>query len=90
MRIHVLHDAKGRILAAVSLKSEGTHPSPRPVAASGQKSLELEVPAEYQHEDLQTICGTLCVDVKSQKFVVAKKSKAAPRRSAKSVRRSKR
>jgi hypothetical protein len=89
MRIHVLHDAKGRILAAVSLKSEGIHPSLRPVAASGQKSVELEVPAAYQHEDLQTICGKLCIDVKSQKLVVAKKSKAPPRRSAKSARRSK-
>ena len=81
MRIHVLHDAKGRILAAVSLNSDGIHPSLRPVAASGQKSLELEVPAAYQHEDLSTICGKLRIDVKSQKFVVAKKSKALPRTS---------
>ena len=89
MRIHVLHDAKGRILAAVSLNSQGIDPSPRPVAASGQKSLELEVPAEYQHEDLPAICGKLSIDVKSQKLVAAKKSKAAPRRSAKPARRSK-
>ena len=73
MKLHVLHDAKGRILAAVRLNSQAKGSVPRPVVGRGQKTLEVEVPAEHRDHDLRTICQNLRVDVKLRKLVATKK-----------------
>jgi hypothetical protein len=82
MRLQVLYDAKGTILAAVDLDSQHDGPMPRLLLARrGQKTLEVEVPAEYGESDLATACGALRVDVKRRTLVAV--PWRAPRASAK-------
>jgi hypothetical protein len=69
MKLQILHDPNGRILAAVHVKPDASGPTPRPVAREGQALIELEVPHEHRGADLHTICGTLRVDVKLKKLV---------------------
>ena len=75
MKLHILYDAKGRILAAVDLtaETEGT-PAIRPVPGRGQKSVELEVPSEHRDLDFLTACQSLRVDVRSGKLVASNKT----------------
>ena len=74
MRLHLLHDSSGRILAAARLDAESKVPVPRPMAARGRqaRATEIEVPAAYHGHDLPTICQTLRVDVKRKTLVPAK------------------
>jgi hypothetical protein len=74
MKLHVLHDAKGQILAAVKIPADPEKSIPRPVARRGQKSVVLDVPKEHHQSDLGTICSNHRVDVKRQ-ILVAKPSK---------------
>jgi|HubBroStandDraft_3_1064219.scaffolds.fasta_scaffold281085_3 hypothetical protein len=71
MKLHILDDRDGRILAAAQVKSEASGPTPRPVAREGQTAIELEVPQEHCNLDLHTICRTLRVDTKLKKLVAS-------------------
>jgi hypothetical protein len=65
MRMHVLYDASGQILAAVELSerdSEGT-PQVRPVAKSNQYTADLDVPPAHADLSFKDACETLVVDV---------------------------
>ncbi|MGH7486911.1 MAG: hypothetical protein ACREMY_15120 [bacterium] len=65
MRIHVLYNSSGKILAAVELSegvSEGT-PQVRPVAKPGQHSADLEGPPALAHLGFKDACEKLVVDV---------------------------
>ncbi|OEJ36539.1 hypothetical protein BGK72_38235 [Streptomyces agglomeratus] len=68
MRLHILHDRAGRILAASSAQAEEDGlVVPRPVPISpGQTAVELEVPGEYRDSDLQEICRELRVGAEKQ------------------------
>jgi hypothetical protein len=85
MKLHLVHDARGRILAAVSLTQDANDTGPRPVAGRGQRVLEVEVPAEHAHQDLLTICQSMRVHARSRSLVLAKKSGTSQRRTATSV-----
>jgi hypothetical protein len=89
MKLHVLHDARGRILAAVPLNEDNKTAGPRPVPRRGQKTLEVEVPAEHAHQDLLTICHTMRVHASSRSLMLAKKMSTRGRRTASSTRRKK-
>jgi len=69
VKIHVLHDSRGRILAAVHVPPDVEGPVPRPVAGRGQKALDVEVPLEFRQRGLVTICKILRVDGKTKKLV---------------------
>jgi hypothetical protein len=65
MRMHVLYDSSGQILAAVDL-SEGVSqdtPQFRPVAKPDQYSADLDVPASLAHLTFREACEKMVVDV---------------------------
>jgi hypothetical protein len=65
MRIHVLYDSSGRILAAVELPegvSEDTS-QVRPVAKPDQYTADLDVPPALADRGFKGVCETLVVDV---------------------------
>ena len=64
MKIHVLYDSSGRILAAVELSedvSDGT-PQVRPVAKPDQYTADLDVPPALAHLSFKDACEKLVVD----------------------------
>lgn len=65
MRMHVLYDSKGQILAAVELSedvSEGT-PQVRPFAKADQYSADLDVPPGLEKLSFREACEKMVVDV---------------------------
>jgi hypothetical protein len=65
MKMHVLYDATGKILAAAELSegvSEGT-PQVRPVAKPNQYTADLDVPAALADLSFNDACEKLVVDV---------------------------
>jgi hypothetical protein len=75
MKIHVVHDAKGRILAAIRVNPDSKVPQLRPMPGRGHSSLELEVPPEHQATDFKTLCQTMRVDAKKKMLVASTKKK---------------
>jgi hypothetical protein len=87
MRLHILYDRTGRILAAVHLDPasdvEGVGEL-RPVPRKGQMSADFEVPAEHAHLDFVEACRALRVDTKNRKLIAIKgRGKLSPRRTKK-------
>jgi hypothetical protein len=67
MRLHVVFDKDGGILAAA--RSDSTGPlRVRPMAdeQAGQQAAEVHVPPEYAHYDLAAVCQRLKVSVKGR------------------------
>lgn len=65
MRMHVLYDSSGQILAAVELPevvSEGTL-QVRPVVKPGQYTADVDVPPDLAHLNFKEACEKLVVDV---------------------------
>jgi hypothetical protein len=60
MKLHVVHDESGEIVAASVIEESGEHPTP--VAGAGQVAVEVEVPGEFAGEDLATICRQLRIE----------------------------
>jgi hypothetical protein len=69
MKLHVLYDDAGTILAAVRLGQDESAPVLRPVPQAGQFSADLDVPHDCCHLDFLELCRTLCVDTKQQTLV---------------------
>jgi hypothetical protein len=67
MKIHVVYDGEGRILAA-SL-DEDNYEGPRPVASSTEHSGTLDVPATLDSTSLEDICLGFRVDVKTRSLM---------------------
>lgn len=65
MRLHIVHDGQGKILAAaeVSQKRKGGMLIPR--ASHGQVEAELDVPKQFETLELREIVRQLYVDTKS-------------------------
>jgi hypothetical protein len=72
MRLHLVHNKAGNILAAVHLKTENDG-GPRPVAGKGEHELVLEVPPEHRGMSFLEICKNLRVDPKTKKLIVPRK-----------------
>ncbi len=94
MKLHVLHDRTGRILAAVHLDPpelpEGGVGELRPVPQKGQMSGDFEVPCEYADLGFAEACRTLRVDTRSRTLMAIKgESKSARTSSANKRRRPK-
>ena len=72
MKLHIVHDKAGKILAAAHLTSDD-HKGPRPVAGEGQHEVVLEVPAEHRGKTFLEICQGLHVDAKAKTLVDPRK-----------------
>lgn len=77
MKLCVLFDARGKIIAASRLDVQTKVPLPRPVATKKLRTLEVDVPVEYRSQELGAICQCLRVDAKRKKLVSAKPSPKA-------------
>lgn len=71
MRLHVLYDSDGRIVAAAPSDAADGEMVVRPVATEpGQEAGEMEVPGELDGADLAEICERSRVDVAQRRMVV--------------------
>lgn len=70
MRLHILYDDSGCILAAVKLGDESSPPvamdgkpipAPCPLPESGQYTADVKVPDEFNHLNFVEICSQLVV-----------------------------
>jgi hypothetical protein len=73
MKLTVLHDPEGVILAAVA--STGRNEGPVPVASDGNKVGTFDVPPTAVHLGLDKICTSFRVDVASRRLIEAKAGK---------------
>jgi hypothetical protein len=64
MKLHIVHDAKGKILAAADVTSGTNGPRPRP--GKGHHELIVEVPTAHRGMTFLEICKGLRVDTKSK------------------------
>jgi hypothetical protein len=73
MRLHVVHDSDGRIVAASASAEDGSDEAfvAVPVAGSDQVAAEVDVPAEYASHDLATLCNQFRVDADHRRLVRA-------------------
>jgi hypothetical protein len=71
MKIYVVHDKVGKIVAAVDITSNTNGPRPKP--GKGHQELLVEVPAEHHGMSFLEICRGLKVDAKSQTLVAPRK-----------------
>lgn len=64
MKVHIVFDEEGGIVAAVKLDSDAPVRA-RPIAdeQAGQRAADVYVPPEYSHYDLAGVCQRLTVDV---------------------------
>jgi hypothetical protein len=67
MKLHVVFNKDGEILAAVQLDS-GASVRARPVAdeEAGHRAADVYIPPEYQHYGLAAVCQRMRVDVKGK------------------------
>ena len=65
MRMHVLYDSSGQILAAVELPEVVSADTlqVRPVVKPGQYSADVDVPPDLAHLSFKEACEKLMVDV---------------------------
>jgi len=82
MKLCVVFNPKGRILAASRLDVQTRVPLPRPVATGKLKALDLEVPRDFGDKDIATICQSLRVDAKRKCFVAIASKKRSDRTSS--------
>ena len=81
MKLHVVYDAKGKIVAAVRLDAEHAttkHPNfgrLRPVVKPGHQSADLNVPEEYARLPFSDVCRKLRIEMvhNSPRFTVSEK-----------------
>jgi hypothetical protein len=72
MKLHLVHNKAGKILAAVHLRTENDA-GPRPVAGKNEHELVLEVPSEHRSMSFLVICRTLQVDPKTKNLMAPRK-----------------
>lgn len=73
MKLHILHDTAGRIVAAADI-SQGAS-GPRPVAGKGQRELVIDVPPEHGAMSFLEVCQNLRVDTRNRSLVHSSKLK---------------
>jgi hypothetical protein len=66
MRLHVVHDASGRIIAAAEVAEDG--PTITPLPGPRQTATQLEVPDEVAGEQLDVICTRMRVDAANNRL----------------------
>jgi hypothetical protein len=80
MKLHVVYDGKGKIVAAVRLDADHPTKHPnfgqlRPVVKPGHHSADLDVPEEHAHLTFADVCRKLKVETvqSSPRFTMSEK-----------------
>jgi hypothetical protein len=81
MRLRVVHDKTGRILAAAELDVEELTILPQP-ARPEHKAIDVEVPDEHRKGDLAEICQRLRVDPRRRQLVPYGAARSKPERAS--------
>jgi hypothetical protein len=82
MKLCVLYNRSGKILAAVQLNQplllDKYMSAPRPVPQKGQRVADMEVPEEFRHLSFLDACTRLKIDIKAKRpvLVLAQKRRA--------------
>jgi len=67
MRLHVVFNKNGDILGAAQVDAKSRiRARPIPDENEGHRAAEVDVPKDYQHLDLASVCEKLRVDVKEK------------------------
>lgn len=67
MKLHVVFDKQGEILAAAQLDTEApVRARPVPDEKAGHRAAVVYVPPEYRHYDLAGVCRQMRVDAKGK------------------------
>ncbi len=69
MKLRVLHDDTGRILAAVSVDTQAPVQVGM-IAEAGQNVAEMDVPARHANQPLDQLLPKLSVDIASKQLIV--------------------
>jgi hypothetical protein len=67
MKLRVVHDASGRIVAAAEVP-EGDGPSATPLPGPHETAAEVDVPGDVAGEQLDVICTRMRVDVENNRM----------------------
>jgi len=63
VRLHVIYDGDGEIVAAAQVdRTAPVRARPSADEGAGHRAAEVYVPAEYLHDDLAAVCRRLRVD----------------------------
>lgn len=68
MKLHIIHDAQGNIIAAAEVREGGL----TPIAPAGHTHIQHDIPAEHEHLGLRELSRQLRVDMKSGRLVAKK------------------
>ncbi|MEA2377416.1 MAG: hypothetical protein QOK00_1562 [Thermoleophilaceae bacterium] len=72
MKLRVVHDASGRIVAAAEvIEGDEATPSATPLPGPHETAAEVEVPAEVASETLDVICTRMRVDTENNRLTAA-------------------
>ena len=69
MKLRVVHDDAGVIVAAVAIGDTDDELVPEPVPGRGETLVDLDVPGEYREEDLDALCTRNHVDVSQARLI---------------------
>jgi hypothetical protein len=73
MKLHVLFDKEGEILAAAQIDTSlPVRVRPVPDEKAGHRAAQVYVPAEYRHYDIAGVCQRMKVEVKKGKLAELK------------------
>jgi hypothetical protein len=72
MKLHIVHDAAGKILGAVNITGD-KYKGPLPMPGRGHRLLVLEVPPEHSGKSFLEICEGMRVNAKSKTLVATSK-----------------
>jgi hypothetical protein len=67
MKVHVVYDSQGKIVAAAEAHG-GLKKGPVPRAGTGQTHAELDVPVHLEKKSLQDLVKHATIDTQSKKF----------------------
>jgi hypothetical protein len=67
MKLHVVFDQDGRILAAAKLDPKApVRARPMPDEDHRQRAADVDVPSDYRRQKLDAICETMMVDTRGK------------------------
>ena len=69
MRLRVVHDEAGRIIAAAVVPAEDDSVAVVPLAGARQTEAEVEVPGDMLEQDLDLICSRMRVNTEDNRLV---------------------
>jgi hypothetical protein len=69
VKLRVVHDDAGVIVAAVAIGVADDELVPEPVPGHGETLIDLDVPGNHREEDLDALCTSNRVDISQARLV---------------------